>query len=187
MTDATEILEQIEQGQPQASERLLPLVYKELKRLAASRMLLERPDHTLQATALVHEAYLRLVDTERVQRWESSAHFFSAAAEAMRRILIDHARGRATQKRGGERQRVSDDHLVASLSADPDLLLDIDMAIESLAADEPQMAELVKLRLFAGLSIGEAGQLLGMSRATAYRNWDFVRSWFAVRCAPGES
>lgn len=181
MSDVTQILQQIERGDPEASERLLPLVYEELKKLATAKMLGERPDHTLQATALVHEAYLRLVDAQQVQRWDSRGHFFSAAAEAMRRILIDSARRKNCLKRGGEPQRVSADaaDLVATPATNPDLLLDIDSAITRLAEQDPEAAELVKLRLFAGLSVTEAGQMLGMSRTLAYQNWKYVRAWFA--------
>ena len=144
----------------------------------------ERPDHTLQPTALVHEAYVRLVDTEEARHWESRKHFFAAAAEAMRRVLIDHARGHAAGKRGGNRRRIEADDFAAQMTADTDLLLDLDEGLSRLAEEEPQAAELVKLRLFAGLSVTEAGDLLGLSRTAAYRNWDFVRSWFAVWSEP---
>lgn len=182
MSDVTQILQQIERGDPEATERLLPLVYEELKKLAATKMLGERPDHTLQATALVHEAYLRLVDAQQVQRWESSGHFFSAAAEAMRRILVESARRKNSGKRGGERQRVEMEelHLAATTASDPDLLLDIDAGLAQLAEKDPEVAELLKLRLFAGLSLSEAGEMLGMSRSDAYRNWNYIRCWFAV-------
>lgn len=181
MNDVTQILHQIEQGDSTAAEQLLPLVYEELRRLARARMASERPDHTLQATALVHEAYVRLVDTEKAQHWESRKHFFVAAAEAMRRVLIDHARQQATGKRGGDRQRVETDDFEDEISADPDVLLDLDEGLSQLAKEDPEAAELVKLRLFAGLSVSEVGELLGMSRTAAYRNWHFVRSWFAIR------
>ena len=182
MSDVTQILQQIERGDPAATERLLPLVYNELKRLAAAKMISERLDHTLQATALVHEAYMRLVDAQQVQRWESRGHFFSAAAEAMRRILIESARRKASRKLGGDCQRLAAEHLdaAATMADDPDLLLDIDAGLTRLAEEDPEAAELVKLRLFAGLSVTEAGELLGMSRKLAYQNWKYVRSWFAA-------
>jgi RNA polymerase sigma factor (TIGR02999 family) len=181
MSDVTQILQQIERGDPEASERLLPLVYEELKKLATAKMLGERSDHTLQATALVHEAYLRLVDAQQVRRWESRGHFFSAAAEAMRRILIESARRKNSGKRGGSQQRVQQDlDVAATTGTDPDLLLDIDAGLTRLSETDPEVAELLKLRLFAGLSVSEAGEMLGMSRSAAYRNWEYVRSWFAV-------
>ena len=184
MPDVTQILEQIERGDPAAAERLLPLVYEELRKLAATRMLDERPDHTLQATALVHEAYLRLVGAQQVQRWDSRGHFFSAAAEAMRRILIESARRTHSGKRSNRKQRlaIEDLDVAATTAGDPDLLLDIDAGLSRLAEEDSEAAELLKLRLFAGLSVGQAGALLGMSRSAAYRNWDYIRSWFAVHC-----
>jgi len=147
-------------------------------------MLCERPDHTLQATALVHEAYLRLVDAQQVQRWESRGHFFSAAAEAMRRILIESARQKKRQKRGGDARRVGLENLAvaATMARDPDLLLDLNTGLFRLAEEDPEAAELLKLRLFAGLSVTEAGKMLGMSRTVAYRNWEYVHAWFAVHC-----
>ena len=180
MSDVTQILQQIERGDPEATERLLPLVYEELRKLAAAKMLGERPDHTLQATALVHEAYLRLVNAQQVQRWDSRGHFFSAAAEAMRRILVDHARGKSSRKRGGDLKRVNADALAATSLTDPDLLLDIHEGINRLAEEDPKLAELVKLRLFAGLSMIEAGEMLGMSRDVTYQNWKYIRTWFAA-------
>ncbi len=172
----------IEQGDPAAAERLLPLVYDELRKLAASKMASERLDHTLQATALVHEAYVRLVDAAQMKRWDSRGHFFSAAAEAMRRILIESAYRRNCRKRGGDGARISieDFDVAATMASDPDLLLDIDARLCQLATEDREVAELVKLRLFAGLSVTEAGEMLGMSRSAAYRNWEYVRSWFTV-------
>jgi RNA polymerase sigma factor (TIGR02999 family) len=166
---------------------LLPIVYKELRRLAQTRMALERADHTLQSTALVHEAYLRLVGTDGVQHWDSRGHFFAAAAEAMRRILIESARSKRSQKRGQNHHGVSAEQLdfAASTNCDPDLLLDINAGVDRLAEEDAEAAELVKLRLFAGLSVTEAGEMLGMSRSAVYRTWDFVRSWFAVNYAGG--
>jgi len=182
MSDVTLILSQIERGEGVSAERLFPLVYDELKRIAASKMLGERPDHTLQATALVHEAYVRLVDVEQAQQWKSRGHFFSAAAEAMRRILIESARQRKTLKRGGPQVSLSEQDLdcAASNEIDAGLLLDIDAGLNSLVEEDPEIAELAKLRLFAGLSVTEAGEMLGMSRTSAYRNWEYIRSWFAL-------
>lgn len=147
----------------------------------------ERADHTLQSTALVHEAYVRLVDTDEAKHWDSRGHFFAAAAEAMRRILIESARGKQSQKRRDDPHRLPAEGLdfAASTNCDPDLLLDIDASVTRLAEEDAEAAELVKLRLFAGLSVTEAGEMLGMSRSAAYRTWDFVRSWFAVNYANG--
>lgn len=180
MSDVTRILSQIESGDPSAAEKLLPLVYEELRRLAKSRMADERSDHTLQATALVHEAYIRLVDVEKVQQWDSRGHFFSAAAEAMRRILIESANRKRSQKRGGNRERIElGDDLAATYSDQSGDLIDFNESLELLALEDAEAAELVKLRLFAGLSVEEAGQVLGMERTVAYVNWKFARAWFA--------
>jgi RNA polymerase sigma factor (TIGR02999 family) len=184
MSDVTLILQQIEAGEKQAASELLPIVYDELRTLAAARMGREPSDHTLQATSLVDEAYLRLVDPEQPQRWESRGHFFSAAAEAMRRILIESARSRKTQQRSEHLQHIERENCIDSSTADSGTLLDIDEGLKRLVQEDVESAELVKLRLFAGLSVAEAGQLLGMSRSTAYENWDFARSWFAVHLAP---
>ena len=181
MNDVTLILQQIEQGDPSSASELLPLVYDELRRLAELQMAGERTDHTLQATALVHEAYLRLVKTEEARKWDSRRHFFAAAAESMRRVLVDHARAQSAQKRGGDHQRIEVDEFAAQTPADPAVLLDLDNGLAQLSEEDPEAAELVKLRLFAGLSVTEAGEMLGMSRSAAYRNWDFVRTWFALR------
>jgi RNA polymerase sigma factor (TIGR02999 family) len=180
MSDVTRILSEIEQGDPRASEQLLPLVYDELRRLAAQRLAREAPGQTLQATALVHEAYLRLVGGDEGRGWDSRGHFFAAAAEAMRRILVENARRRGRQKRGGGRARA--ELLEADLAVDdpPYEVLAVDEALERLAAEDRQAAELVKLRYFAGLSVDEAAHALGMSRATAYRHWTYARAW--VRC-----
>lgn len=181
MSDVTRILSQMESGDPSAAEKLLPLVYDELRKLAAARMATERPDHTLQATALVHEAYLRLVDVEQAQHWNSRAHFYCAAAEAMRRILIESARSKHGPKRGGALQRVElDDVSEETLIGQQDLLLDLDDRLRALEVEDPEVAQLVKLRLYAGMSTVEAGQVLGMSRKAAYVSWEFVRSWFAT-------
>ena len=179
MHDVTQILSQIESGDPSAAEKLLPLVYKELQRLAKSRMAAERSDHTLQSTALVHEAYIRLVDVEKVQHWDSRGHFFSAAAEAMRRILIESAGRKRSEKRGGARERIElADDLAATCNEQGEDLIDFSDMLDRLALEDSVAAELVKLRLFAGLSVEEAGQALGMSRTLAYENWRFARVWF---------
>jgi RNA polymerase sigma factor (TIGR02999 family) len=184
MSDVTHILSQVESGDASAAEKLLPLVYEELRRLAAARMASERPEHTLQATALVHEAYVRLVDVERVQHWNSRSQFFSAAAEAMRRILIESARKRNSLKRGGARERIElADDLVATLDRNGQDLVVVDDLLSRLAAEDGEAAELVKLRVFAGLSVEEAGALLEMDRTTAYANWKFARAWFARSAA----
>lgn len=177
MTNVTRVLSAIEQGDSAAAEELLPLVYDELRRLAAHKMAQEQLDHTLQATALVHEAYLRLVDVDRVQLWNSRGHFFAAAAEAMRRILIENARRKRRLKHGGERRRLDleDAHSLALAPADD--LLELDDALNRLAAVAPQKAELVKLRFFAGMTSAEAAQVLGISPATAERYWTYARVW----------
>jgi RNA polymerase sigma factor (TIGR02999 family) len=177
MTDVTGILSAIEQGDPRAAEQLLPLVYDELRKLAAQRLAQEKPGQTLQATALVHEAYLRLVDVERAQRWNSRGHFFAAAAEAMRRILVDHARRKQTKKRGGGRVRLDLDQLAAATSERLDDVLDVDAALAGLADADPQAAELVKLRYFAGLSIPQAAAALGVSPRSADFLWAYARAW----------
>jgi RNA polymerase sigma factor (TIGR02999 family) len=177
MNEVTRVLSAIEGGDPHAAEQLLPLVYQELRQLAAQKLAQEKPGQTLQATALVHEAYLRLVDVEKVQHWDSRAHFFAAAAEAMRRILIESARRKGSLRRGGNRQRVDlDDADLVSVAA-PDELLVINEAITKLAAEDPQAAALVKLRYFAGLSVEEAAQLSGLSRSSAYEHWSYARAW----------
>jgi RNA polymerase sigma factor (TIGR02999 family) len=178
MSDVTNVLSAIEGGDPQAARRLLPIVYEELRRLAECKLAGERPGHTLQPTALVHEAYLRLVGPGDVPRWENRGHFFAAAAEAMRRILIDRARDRKRLKRGGRRVR---HHLnieaIIGESAPPDDLLDLDAALNHLTSIDAQAASLVKLRLFAGLTVEEAAAALGVSRRTAERDWTFARTW----------
>jgi RNA polymerase sigma factor (TIGR02999 family) len=177
MNDVTRILADIEQGNPQAAGQLLPLVYDELRRLAAQKLAQEKPGQTLQATALVHEAYLRLVDVEQAQHWNSRGHFFAAAAEAMRRILVESARRRRSGKHGGQMRRL-DFEAAQSLAEPPaDDLLALDEALGQLAAEDPVKAELVKLRCFAGLSHQEAAEALGLSRATADRYWAYAKSW----------
>jgi len=179
MNDVTRILSAIEQGDPQAAEQLLPLVYDELRKLAGQKLAQEKPGQTLQATALVHEAYLRLVGAQD-PGWNGRNHFLAAAAEAMRRILIDKARRKRAEKRGGELRRVDLDDL--DPPADPGRapaadLLALDEALTRFAAEDPVKAELVKLRYFAGLSVEEAAGALGISRPTAARHWDYARSW----------
>lgn len=177
MTEVTRILSAIEQGDDSATEQLLPLVYEELRKLAAQKMAHEKPGHTLQATALVHEAYLRLVDVETVQQWNSRGHFFAAAAEAMQRILVENARRKHRIKHGGAQHRVTlSDSLLTECSGDEELLL-IDEALAKLAAEEPAKAQLVKLRYFAGLSLTEAAGAMGISYATAKRYWTYARAW----------
>jgi RNA polymerase sigma factor (TIGR02999 family) len=183
MTDVTRILSDIERGDPTAAERLLPLVYDELRRLAAVRLAREQPGQTLQATALVHEAYLRLVEAERAQQWNSRGHFFAAAAEAMRRILVESARRRSRLKHGRGHRRVDLDS-GCLVSAAPSLdLLAVDEALSRLAETEPAKAELVKLRFFAGLTMPEAAAALDISLATAERYWTFAKSWLYAELA----
>lgn len=177
MSDVTQILDQISAGNASASEQLLPLVYEELRKLAAARVAKENPGQSLQATALVHEAYMRLVDRGDNREWDSRGHFFAAAAEAMRRILIDEARKKAAVKRGGNLRRVDLDSSELASSVSPEAILMIDEAIDRLAADEPVAAELVKLRYFAGLSIDDAAKALGISTRSAYRQWTYARAW----------
>jgi len=177
MKDVTCILSSIEQGDPQAAEQLLPLVYDELRKLAAQKLAQEKPGQTLQATALVHEAYLRLVDTEKVQRWESRGHFFAAAAEAMRRILVENARRKHSLRRGGGRERVELDNLDVAAPRAPADLLELDEALTQFAAVDPQAAELVKLRYFAGFTIKQAAEALGVSPRTADLVWAYAKAW----------
>jgi RNA polymerase sigma factor (TIGR02999 family) len=181
MGDVTRILSAIEQGDQQASAELLPLVYAELRSLAAARLAQETPGQTLEPTALVHEAYLRLVDAQAAQQWNSRGHFFAAAAEAMRRILVENARRKKSQKRGGMHERVEladDQAAVADRSVD---LLALDEALDKLATQDPRKAELVKLRFFAGLSIRQAAIALGISESTADADWAYAKSWLRVQ------
>jgi RNA polymerase sigma factor (TIGR02999 family) len=184
MSEVTQILSAIEQGDPQAAGQLLPLVYNELRRLAAERMAQEKPGETLQATALVHEAYLRLVDVERAQHWNSRGHFFAAAAEAMRRILINRARDKGRQKRGGRCRRVHLDQVVVADQASEEELIAIDDALQVLAEKHGPCAELVKLRFFTGLTLDEAAAAMGIARRTAYRYWAFARAWLYDSLGP---
>jgi RNA polymerase sigma factor (TIGR02999 family) len=175
MSDVTRILSRIEQGDPHATEQLLPLVYDELRRLAAAKLAHEQPGQTLNATALVHEAYLRLVDRDSASQWDSRGHFFSAAAESMRRILVENARRKASLKRGGQRNRVELDEALRLDMSRPESLLDLDEALSGLAAEDPVKADLVKLRCFAGLSHQEAATVLGLPRQTADRYWAYAK------------
>lgn len=175
MSDVTRILDRIQQGDPLASDELLPLVYGELRKLAAHRMSNEAPGQTLQPTALVHEAWLKLVGTSR-QEWRNRPHFFGAAAEAMRRILIDRARRRRRVRHGHGFERVSLDQVEAAFDTDDETLLALDEALTRLAQDSPDRAELVKLRYFGGLSLAEAARALGISESTAKRQWNYIRA-----------
>jgi RNA polymerase sigma factor (TIGR02999 family) len=177
VSEVTRILSAIEQGDPHAAEQLLPVVYDELRKLAAQRLALEKPGQTLEATALVHEAYVRLVDVDKAQHWNSRGHFFAAAAEAMRRILVESARGKARAKRGGDWQRVDFEKLDVTTSVSPDQLVALDDALAQLAALDHVAGELVKLRYFAGLALDQAAAALGVSTATAYRHWAYARAW----------
>jgi RNA polymerase sigma factor (TIGR02999 family) len=177
MSDVTRILSAIEQGDPRAAEQLLPLVYDELRKLAARRLAQEKPGQTLQATALVHEAYLHLVDAEGQKSWQGRGHFFAAAAEAMRRILIDSARRKQRPKHGGDRHRVDLDDAGDAIAHPADDLLALDEALEKLASEDRVSADLVKLRYFAGVSIDETAAILGMSPRTADRRWAYARAW----------
>jgi RNA polymerase sigma factor (TIGR02999 family) len=186
MSEVTRILSALEQGDPKAAERLLPLVYEELRRLAAEKMAHEKPGQTLQATALVHEAYLRLVDTEQAQHWNSRGHFYTAAAEAMRRILVEQARRKRRARHGGGRQRIDLDHACAMSEPSPDDLLALDEALSRLAALAPVRAELVRLRFFGGLTMPEASRTLGISLTTAERHWKFARAWLYAEIMEGD-
>jgi RNA polymerase sigma factor (TIGR02999 family) len=181
MSDVTRILSQIEQGAPHAAEKLLPLVYDELRKLAAAKLAQEKPGQTLNATALVHEAYVRLVGSERAQHWENRGHYFAAAAEAMRRILINRARDRHCLKRAGSRQRLDLNQLELAIDSQDEELLALDEALEHLHLVDPASAELVKLRFFAGMTLGEAAAALGLSPRSADRQWAFARAWLYDR------
>src|SRR5262249_15475802 len=180
MNDVTSALAAIAQGNSQASSQLLPLVYDQLRRLAAQLMARELPGQTLEATALVHEAYLRLVDTEKLPHWNSQGHFFAAAAEAMRRILVERARHKRSLKAGGEWRRQELDDLELTIS-EPDLdLLPLNAALEKLEAHDRRKAELVKLRFFAGLTIEEAARVLDIATSTADKDWAYARCWLRL-------
>ena len=177
MSQITQILDAIGRGEDNAAEQLLPAVYNDLRRLAAKKLAQEAPGQTLQATALVHEAYVRLVGTDGEQKWDHRGHFFMAAAEAMRRILIENARRKQSLKRGGAQQRVGLHEAELVISVPADQLLDVDEALEKLTQESPREAELVKLRYFAGLSLEEAAAALDISRATASRYWAYARAF----------
>jgi RNA polymerase sigma factor (TIGR02999 family) len=187
MDDVTRILSRIEAGDPNATEKLLPLVYDELRRLAAQRLAQEKPGQTLQATALVHEAYLRLLGPAGAeQRWDNRGHFFAAAAEAMRRILVDIARHKSSRKGGVSIKRVDLDDAAITLAAPPDDLLALDEALTKLLGENQAAAELAKLRLFAGLTVAEAAETLGVSRRTGFRHWTYARAFLQAEFAgPG--
>ncbi len=184
MNEVTRVLSAIEGGDPRAAEQLLPLVYEELRRLAAQKLAQEKPGQTLEATALVHEAYLRLVGGEQTRGWDGRGHFFAAAAEAMRRILIDHARHKQTRKAGGGHRRLDLDDIEPALEAleeeNGDRLLALDQALRQLEAEDPRKAELVKLRFFAGLTAEQTAAALGVSISTAEKDWAYARSWLRV-------
>jgi RNA polymerase sigma factor (TIGR02999 family) len=186
MPDITRILSAIEASDPSAAEQLLPLVYDELRKLAAQRLADEKPGQTLQATALVHEAYLRLVGAADVARWDGRGHFFAAAAEAMRRILIDNARAKAAEKRGGRRQRLDLDHVNPAAPESAEELVTLDAALEKLATSDGVKAELVKLRFFAGLTMPQIASVLGISLTTAERYWVFARTWLYAELSDPE-
>ena len=187
--DVTGILQAIAAGEPHATEQLLPLVYDELRKLAAARLAREKPGQTLQPTALVHEAYLRLVSPTGERPWDSHGHFFAAAAEAMRRILIENARRKRRQKRGGALRRVQLDPSQLSYVSPAEDLLDLNDALECLAAEDPQAAQFVTLRYFAGLTIEEAAEMVGLSRSAACEHWAYARAWLhrRLRAAGGQS
>jgi RNA polymerase sigma factor (TIGR02999 family) len=187
MSEVTQILSAIEKGDPRAAEQLLPLVYDELRRLAAVKMAQEAPGQTLQATALVHDAYVRLVDVEKAQEWNSRGHFFAAAAEAMRRILIEKARAKGRLKHGGERRRLNLDleEIVPADASRANELLALDEALGRLEQADAEAAKLVKLRYFAGLAMTEAAEVLGISLRSAERNWTFARTWLHRELAAG--
>jgi RNA polymerase sigma factor (TIGR02999 family) len=188
MSEVTHILSAIEQGDPHAAEQLLPLVYDELRRLAAEKMVQEKPGQTLQPTALVHEAYLRLIGVDDDQHWNSRGHFFAAAAEAMRRILIERARRKQSSRHGGGRKRLNLDHLDLQDEAISANLLALDEALDRLATEEPTAAQVVKLRYFTGLTIEETAAASGISVRTANRHWAYARAWLYLQLTqPGEA
>ena len=187
MTDVTRILSQIQQGDSAAADQLLPVVYDNLRRLASQRMGMESPDHTLQPTALVHEAYVRLVNNDSDHSWESRGHFFSAAAEAMRRILVDHARRKQATKRGGELNRVAVMDIVENGRLNDGQLLALDEALSEFEELDPAKSRIVKLKFFAGMTIDETAKVVGISRATAQRHWAYARAWLFGKLTSGEN
>lgn len=186
MSDVTRILSAIDQGDPHAAERLLPLVYDELRKLAAQRLAGEKPGQTLQATALVHEAYLRLLGAQQVQRWDSKGHFFAAAAEAMRRILLNRARDKKRVKRSGKRPRVDLDQIEIALDTNDEQLIALDEALTAFAVEDPEAARLVNLRFFAGLTLKDAAASLGLAPRTGERQWAYARAWLYARLRPDD-
>jgi RNA polymerase sigma factor (TIGR02999 family) len=186
VSDVTRILDAIAQGDPNAADQLLPLVYEELRKLAAQKLAKEKPGQTLDATGLVHEAYVRLVDVEKAQHWNSRGHFFAAAAGAMRRILVETARRKQSQKHGGQRRRIDLEQAEAVAASLPEDLLALDEALERLSRHDHVAGKLVQLRYFAGLSIEQAAKALGLSNATAYRHWTFARAWLHAQLAAGK-
>lgn len=187
MTDVTRILSQIQQGDSAAADQLLPVVYDNLRRLASQRMGMESPDPTLQPTALVHEAYVRLVNNDSDHSWESRGHFFSAAAEAMRRILVDHARRKHATKRGGELNRVAVMDIVENGRLNDGQLLALDEALSEFEELDPAKSRIVKLKFFAGMTIDETAKVVGISRATAQRHWAYARAWLFGKLTNGEN
>jgi RNA polymerase sigma factor (TIGR02999 family) len=187
MNDVTRILSAIEGGDPHAAEQLLPLVYDELRKLAAQKLAQEKPGQTLQATALVHEAYLRLVKVQKAERWESRGHFFAAAAEAMRRILLNRARDKKRLKRGGGRRRINLDQVEIALDTSDEQLIALDEALALLAVEDPSAAQLVNLRFFAGLSLKDAAATQGIALRTAERQWAYARAWLYARLCQADS
>jgi RNA polymerase sigma factor (TIGR02999 family) len=186
MNDVTRVLSAIEHGDPHAAEQLLPLVYEELRKLAAQKLAQEKPGQTLQATALVHEAYLRLVDTDMAQHWNSRGHFFAAAAEAMQRILVENARRKRRLKHGGQCERVEVELADLPTRMPPEELLALNEALEQLQQQDPIKAKLVTLRYFGGMTIEQAAAILGISRVTAHRYWTYVRAWLHQRLRGGK-
>jgi RNA polymerase sigma factor (TIGR02999 family) len=186
MSDVTRILSAIEQGDPRAAEQLLPLVYDELRKLATVRLASEKPGQTLQATALVHEAYVRLVEGDGAQQWNSRGHFFAAAAEAMRRILVDQARRKRSQRAGGDWPRIELSQVDPEIPGPQLDLLALDEALQRLVTRDPRAAELVKLRFFGGLTVPEAATVLGVSVATAENDWAYAKSWLKLQLSPAD-
>jgi len=187
MSDVTQILNAIAAGDPHAAEQLLPLVYEELRQLAAQKLAQEKPGQTLQATALVHEAYLRLVDVDKAQQWDSRGHFFAAAAEAMRRILVDNARHKRSQKAGHGRQRQPLDDVEAAVGGSPDDQLALGEALTKLERENQAAADLAKLRLFTGLTVDEAADALRISRRTGFRLWTYARAFLQAELSADDT
>jgi RNA polymerase sigma factor (TIGR02999 family) len=186
MSDVTRILSAIEQGDPEAADQLLPLVYDELRKLAAAKLSHEKPGYTLQATALVHEAYLRLIGPANAEGWDGQGHFFAAAAEAMRRILVEKARRKGRLKHGGELERVDLDDVEITLDGPSQDILALDEALAKLAQRHPEKAQLIQLRYFAGMTMDQAAHVIGVSPATADRYWNYARAWLLREMTDGE-